>query len=48
MQAKQEAIERVKDEARKVLEKKLENQNVYKDFLKKMIIQVTEKYPKGD
>jgi V-type H+-transporting ATPase subunit E len=39
MQAKQEAIERVKDEARQVLEKKLENQNVYKDFLKKMIIQ---------
>jgi len=39
MQAKQEAIEKVKDEARRVLEKKLQDQNTYKDFLKKMIMQ---------
>jgi V-type H+-transporting ATPase subunit E len=39
MQAKQEAIEKVKDEARQVLEKKLQDQNTYKDFLKKMIMQ---------
>lgn len=39
MQAKQEAIEKVKDEARKTLEKRLQDQNTYKEFLKKMIIQ---------
>lgn len=39
MQAKQEAIEKVKEEARQVLEKKLQDQNTYKDFLKKMIMQ---------
>ena len=48
MQAKQEAIEKVKDEARKTLEKRLQDQNTYKEFLKKMIIQVLELYLADD
>jgi len=48
MQARQDTILKIKDDAKEVLRKKLQDRNVYKDFLKQLIVQVLIELNKND